>query len=545
MDAPSLAPRPRPGVSSAAVLEAAAPVLCAAALAAAAAGAASGLLPPAAALLAGGGGLAGLLLDARRRWGARRLALTLAGSGGTLHGALGALAERLRTLEHRTAKTHPVTTLPTRENLLDAVAADLAEGPDSRLLGLVRFADYDRLAAFDQAVADGALRRFALRLADAVDARHLTAQVDRDVFAVWFRSGGGTEAAAAELRALAYVAGQDLTGRDSVITPAVEVGAAAWPADGDDPRRLLARATAALQRPEGADEGEVRLPPAASLDSARETFDLEQGLARAIGEDQLAVVFQPVVDLARGRLIGAEALLRWEHPELGRVSPARFIPLVENLAGLSEQYGLWVLNAACREAARWRDAGLDGMKVAVNISARQLVDPGLLGKVRRTLERHALPASALELELTETAAMADAGRTLHLFGELRAMGVSLAVDDFGSGYSSLSYLKNLPFDKLKIDREFVTKVDQRRDSRAICKALIELGRGLDLVVLAEGVEEIGEVRALRQLGCEVFQGFHFSAPLPPQAFLDLARDPAWRARVAEAAGPQPVRPLCA
>ena len=187
------------------------------------------------------------------------------------------------------------------------------------------------------------------------------------------------------------------------------------------------------------------------------------------------------------------------------------------------------LTPPCKEARLWRKTGLPEMKVAVNVSAHQLLDPGLRSKIERTLERHRLPAHALELELTETAAMSDASRTLHLFGELRALGISLAIDDFGSGYSSLSYLKNLPFDKLKIDREFVTGIDTRRDSRAICKALVELGRGLDLLVLAEGVENSREVSALCDLGCRVFQGFHYSRPLSGPNFRRLVADAQWRA----------------
>ena len=436
----------------------------------------------------------------------------------SLSAAVACLAERLAALGHRTAQMHPVTGLPTREPFCEAIADDIASRGAPRLMGLLRFADFDRLAGFDLAFAEEALAQFAGRLGTAVKAGHAVGQIDRDCVAIWF-SGSDMAEAFGELRALTHVARQEISGSEAVLSPTVEVSAVSYPRDGAEGGRLILKATAALSR-----GGVGSHRPPLSAEAAREQFMLEQDLAQAIEEDQLAMVFQPVVDLAAGRIIGAEALMRWNHPKLGPVSPARFIPVVESL-GLSDRYGLWALNTACREASRWREAGAAGLKVAVNLSARQLLDPHLSAKVERTLARHGLPPQALELELTETAAMADGERTVRLFSALRTLGVSLAIDDFGSGYSSLSYLKNLPFDKLKIDREFVSQADRRRDSRAICRALIELGRGLDLQVLAEGVETPEEVAALQALGCHIFQGYRFSRPLPADVFCGLAADP--------------------
>lgn len=506
----------------------------AAALATGAAAACAHASPPGAA--AGGLTLAalgatGLGVALHRQAAEARRAARLSGDPGgrrPLPRSLAALSDRLDAVGHRVDNTHPVTGLPTREHLLQAMAHDLAPGAPPRLLGVVRFADFDRVAAFDDRAANAALSCIGARVVSAVGERHVVSQVDRDAIAVWFRDAPDLDAASAEFAAIAYVAAQEIAGEGEVLTPAVETAAVRWPEDGSSPGHLLLRAAAALGRGEASPL--ARLP---SLQVARDDFALEQDLAQAIAEEQLTMAFQPVVDLSAGRLIGAEALLRWDHPRLGAISPARFIPVVERI-GLSERYGLWVLNAACREAKRWQGQGLHGVKVAVNLSARQLVDPELPGKIARTLALHGLDPRALELELTETAAMADAERTRALFAELRATGVSLAIDDFGAGYSSLSYLKNLPFDKLKIDREFVTRVDAKRDSRAICRALLELGRGLDLLVLAEGVETAAEVDALRRLGCSVFQGYFFSKPLGGDDFVRLARDPAWRERLSPA-----------
>lgn len=446
----------------------------------------------------------------------------------SLIAALQQIAVQLDGHERRAANIHAITGLPTREHLAEQIALDLAAPQGQMLLGGVRFADFDRLAAFDLPAANNAMAAFAKRLAAAAKTNHIVGQIDRDCIAIWFRDSAAPDAAAAEFRALAYVASQPLAQSGSTLTPTVEAAAVTFPDDADDAPHLFVRLTAALNRAEPSSAGEVRLTTPLSTKAARDQFMLEQDLTRAIDEDQLKMVFQPVVDLEQRRMIGAEALLRWDHPKLGPISPAQFIPIIES-TGMSDRYGLWVLNAACREARLWQDEGLTGVKVAVNLSARQLTDPDLKDKVVRTLQRHDLPAKALEFELTETAAMADADRTFHLFGALREIGISLAIDDFGAGYSSLGYLKKLPFDKLKIDREFVTDVDSRRDSAAICRALIELCRGLDLLVLAEGVENAREVEALRALGCNVFQGYHFSKPLAGDDFRKLAADSEWLA----------------
>jgi EAL domain-containing protein (putative c-di-GMP-specific phosphodiesterase class I) len=255
-------------------------------------------------------------------------------------------------------------------------------------------------------------------------------------------------------------------------------------------------------------------------------LSIEREVRLAIEHQQFELHYQPVVDLARGRLAGAEALVRWRHPERGLIPPASFVPVLEE-NGLMGEVGLWIVDAACRQAAEWRDRGMTSFTMAVNLSARQLHDPSLKSSIMGTLERHQLPPDSLELELTETAAIEDMDRTLALFRALHELGVSLAIDDFGSGHASLRYVKNLPFDKLKIDREFVADVNSKRDSRAICRALVELTRGLEIRVLAKGVETREEVETLRGLGCSMFQGFYFARPLAGNDFVATVSDAAW------------------
>lgn len=457
-------------------------------------------------------------------------------AAGRLLNGLQDAGRRLQSLDHRLDQRHPVTGLATREPFLAAIAADIEMGALAGMVGVVRFADYDRLAAFDQEAADAALTLFARRFEDAMGASRPIAQIDRDTFGAWYHSDHETGQAADELKAVGYVLGQDLLVGGRPVKPEIRLAGALYPRDGDAAQVLLTRAGAALAAGPHHGDGPAFYSPQSSS-AAQERFTLEQDLRRAIDRDQFLLHFQPVVDLADGRVVGAEALLRWRHPELGFVPPAAFIPRAEE-AGLMNEIGLWVLNAACREAGVWREQGLTDLKMAVNLSARQLQDPELSSIILRTLERHGLSAQNLELELTETAAMEDSARTRELFHQLRSLGVGVAIDDFGSGYSSLSYVKNLPFSKLKIDREFVMAVDERRDSRAICAALVELARGLDITVLAEGVESGGEVDTLRELGCSMFQGFFFARPIIASSFIDTVTDPRWLARLGEGDGLQ-------
>jgi EAL domain-containing protein (putative c-di-GMP-specific phosphodiesterase class I)/GGDEF domain-containing protein len=445
---------------------------------------------------------------------------------GVVMAGIAGMAGKIGSLHHRWVQRHPLSALPTREYLMGKIAEDLKISPDLAMLGVIRFADYDRLSAFDTSSADLALKAFAARLVAAVGKDRPLAHVDRDCFAIWFRGVASAQIASTELQAICYALSGEIVAGEMKLVPEVEAGAALYPEDGADAAALITRALVSLAKPGQPSSGKFDLFSGQCAVAARERFSIEQDLRHAISREQLELHFQPVVDLAKGRLVGAEALLRWRHPTAGMVPPSHFVPILED-AGLTDEFGMWTLNAACREARNWQLQGLEGMTMAVNLSATQLHDPELKSMITRTLARHKLRPQALELELTETAATEDAERTFALFGELRAMGISLAIDDFGSGYSSLSYVKNLPFDKLKIDREFVIEVHDRRDSQAICRSLIELARGLEIKLLAEGVETAEEVQLLRSFGCTLFQGYFFSRPLPAKEFLDRARDRVW------------------
>jgi predicted signal transduction protein with EAL and GGDEF domain len=441
------------------------------------------------------------------------------------------LSAEIHALRESLDPRHPVSGLPSREaflNMLELTARDPAR---QGALGVIRFVDYDRLAAFDQAAADRALAAFAERLSGAVHKGRPVGHPAGDCFGVWFDDIESPLGAAAELLALAYVLGQDLDAGDLKITPEVTVGIAVFPDDAADAASLFTRAYAAVPHPGQFGAPKVALFCGETAAAARNRFGLEQGLRQAIGRDELVLHFQPVVDLGASRVVGAEALLRWRSAERGVVQPGEFIPVVEQ-SGMMEEFGMWVLNAACKEAREWEQRGLTGMKMAVNLSARQIHRGTLLRMVMRTLERHGLQPEALELELTESAALVDDEGTRALLAELRELGISVAIDDFGTGYSSLSNLRKLPFSKLKIDREFVTSVNDHRGNHAICSSLIELARGLGIAVLAEGAETLEEVETLHGLGCSMFQGYFFSRPLPAADFATTIADPRWLALLA-------------
>jgi EAL domain-containing protein (putative c-di-GMP-specific phosphodiesterase class I) len=255
-------------------------------------------------------------------------------------------------------------------------------------------------------------------------------------------------------------------------------------------------------------------------------MDLEARLHRAMGKGELRLVYQPQQDAA-GRLIGAEALLRWNDPIHGAVPPARFVPLAER-TGLIHPLGQWVLEQACRQLRSWLDAGLRPPRLAVNLSPRQfeLTVPSLMEQVEELLQRHRLPPALLELEITESSILPMAG-AIGQVQQLAAMGLQLALDDFGTGYSSLAVLNRLSIHRIKIDRSFIEHLETRESARTIVRTALAMGRGLGLETLAEGVETAGQLEVLELLGCDVYQGYWFSRPLELEAFTALLpREPA-------------------
>jgi PAS domain S-box-containing protein/diguanylate cyclase (GGDEF)-like protein len=300
------------------------------------------------------------------------------------------------------------------------------------------------------------------------------------------------------------------------------IGIAVFPNDGDD-YEALARAAEAAMRRAGASVAErcEFYRPELNL-GAKERFKFESALRRALARDEFVLRYQPQVDLKSGAIIGFEALVRWQHPELGMVPPARFIPLAEE-TGLILPLGEWVLRRACEQGRAWQQAGLRAVPVSVNLSARQFTEQ-IPATVRRILDETGLDPRLLELELTESASMNDPEKSFEILRQLKDMGVRLAIDDFGTGYSNLNYLKRFPVDKLKIDQSFVRDLVSDPDDLAIARAVIAMAHGLRLTVVAEGVESPGQLALLAEHGCDEMQGYYFSPPVEADACAQMLRE---------------------
>jgi len=255
---------------------------------------------------------------------------------------------------------------------------------------------------------------------------------------------------------------------------------------------------------------------------ARERVELESARRRALARGELELHYQPKVGTETQQVRGAEALLRWRHPTRGLLLPADFIPVAEE-TGLIVPIGEWVIEEACRQTRLWHISGAPGLRIAVNLSAQQFRQNNLCNVVQRALGRAGLAAHFLELELTESSFMDDAERAVRVLHQLTHLGVRVSVDDFGTGYSSLSYLRRLPLDRLKIDRTFIRDVTTKREDAEIVRAIIALAHTLQLHVVAEGVETREQLDYLRTLGCDQYQGYHYSAPLSADSFRELVQ----------------------
>lgn len=304
---------------------------------------------------------------------------------------------------------------------------------------------------------------------------------------------------------------------DIELRPNTHIGASLFPKDSQDARELLARAEAALAHAQTQVDRPYAFADAATDAQAREQIELETELHHALEHEEFFLVYQPQVALVDGQITGVEALLRWRHPRRGVVPPDQFIPLLEE-TGLILPAGTWVIDQACAQARAWRDEHpqMARPRIAINLSPRQFQDNSLIQHVEKALEHHGIQPTQLELEVTESLLIKDFPGTHQLLKQLEAMGLRIALDDFGTGYSALTYLQAFPFHAMKIDRSFVTTIGASSKSEALLRAIIQLGKSLELEVVAEGIETQAQFDFLREHGCDFAQGFGLARPLPPQ-----------------------------
>ncbi|MEJ5946074.1 bifunctional diguanylate cyclase/phosphodiesterase [Pseudokineococcus basanitobsidens] len=429
----------------------------------------------------------------------------------------------------RQALTDDLTGLPNRRALLAALdgaatgrrAARETTGPAPGGLLLL---DLDRFKEINDSlghhVGDELLRQLADRLAGRTRPGDLLARLGGDEFAVLLAAGttpeGADEVAAGMVRGMAETFALD----DVTLHVEASVGVALWPQHGQDPRALLQRADVAMYRAKST-RGRVARYRVEDDPHGRDRLQTLEALRAALTRGELVCHYQPKVTLSDGAVRSVEALVRWQHPDRGLLTPDTFLPLAEQ-TGLMRPLTLAVLDQSLRQLRTWRDQGRT-LSVAVNLSVTNLLDTDLPDDVARLLQAHDVPPSALVLEITESVLMADSRRAGSVVDTLRSLGVGLSIDDYGTGYSSLSYLQDLPVDELKLDRAFVGRLVADPRSAAIVRSTVDLAHSLGLRLVAEGVEDAATLDLLRGYGCDVSQGYHHSRPLPAdrlEAWLD-------------------------
>jgi len=300
------------------------------------------------------------------------------------------------------------------------------------------------------------------------------------------------------------------------------IGVAMYPGDAGDEQALMKYADIAMYRAKEEGKNTYKFYSSEANVHSFERLALETALRRGLERNEFFMHYQAKLDLASGAITGVEALVRWQHPDLGAVPPAQFIPLAEE-TGLIVPLGKWVLKTACAQAVAWQRQGLPPLRIAVNISARQFGDEDLMADIQAALDESGLKPELLELELTESMVMQNPERTAATLAALKRLGVRLAIDDFGVGYSSLAHLKRFPIDTLKVDRSFIRDIPQNTEDRAITEAIIAMGKSLDLTIVAEGVETLEQQTFLREHACDEMQGYYFSRPIASDAFAELLR----------------------
>jgi diguanylate cyclase (GGDEF)-like protein len=423
----------------------------------------------------------------------------------------------------------PLTGLPNRASLtrhLEALLPSLQIDEQKcalLCLGLDGFKEIND--SLGRQVGDAALLEVGLRLKERFGEGAMTARMAGDEFVIALAGVRTALEVERLLQAVEQVqrevSSRPVLARGHEVSLSASVGVALYPDDGHGVEDLLQSGGVALSHAKKQGRNSYRFHTAGMNQQVLEMLVVERDLRRALEEQQFVLYYQPKVDLHDGHITGAEALIRWQHPTRGLVAPSQFITLAEE-RGLIVAIGDWVLQEACRQNKAWQQAGMAALPIAINLSAVHFQQSTLLRDVWQTLQDQDLPADCLELELTESSIMQDAGATIRTMHQLKEVGVCLALDDFGTGYSSLSQLKGLPLDNLKLDQSFVRGLPDDSDDLAICTAVIAMGRALGLRVIAEGVETQAQLAELRRLECDVGQGYLFARPMPADQFFEFA-----------------------
>ncbi|HEN8801904.1 bifunctional diguanylate cyclase/phosphodiesterase [Pseudomonas sp. CM27] len=414
-----------------------------------------------------------------------------------------------------------LTDLPNRTLLADRIEQAIAKVAEQGGCFALMFIDLDGFKpvndAFGHHIGDLLLKAVAGRLRGHLHSQDTLARIGGDEFVLLVELQEPDDAMDVAVKQVNLVS-RPFRVAEHDLQLSASLGIVLYPGNGQDQHELLRNADAAMYHAKSAGKNGYSFFDVSMNSNARQQLQLLQDLRQALEQRQFRLHYQPKIDAQACQPIGAEALLRWEHPQQGLLLPDRFIGLAEK-TGLIIPIGEWVLGEACRQMREWLDQGHQGWRMAVNLSAIQFCHAGLVESVAKALEQNGLPANCLTLEITETTAMHDADASLAVLQRLSDMGVDLSIDDFGTGYSSLMYLKRLPANELKIDRGFVRDLEQDSDDAAIVSAIVALGQALGLRIVAEGVETDRQQAFLTRLGCDSLQGYLLGQPVPAEQFM--------------------------
>jgi diguanylate cyclase (GGDEF)-like protein/PAS domain S-box-containing protein len=418
-----------------------------------------------------------------------------------------------------------LTGLPNRLLMNDRLQQAIVQARRSGSQVALMFIDLDRFKmvndSFGHMTGDSLLKQVAARLVRCLRDTDTVARLGGDEFTIMLPDVAGAQMVGEVAQRVLGEFAQPFSDGDQELFVSASIGISLFPRDATAPDELVKHADTAMYSAKDSGRNNYRYFTEDLNVEVREKVMLESGLRHAMERGELRLYYQPKIDLSSGRVIGAESLLRWQHPTLGLIAPGRFIPVAEE-SGLIVPLGEWVLRKACEQLRTWEAQGLQ-MQVAVNVSARQFQQRNLADLVMNIMRDCRVDPHLIEIELTESAIMNDAQASISTLEQMKSRGISISIDDFGTGYSSLSYLKRLPLDILKIDQSFVRDITTDYNDAAIVRAIIGLARSLGIKVIAEGVEDDSQLSFLNAYGCNYGQGFLFGEPLDPPTFLELVR----------------------
>jgi len=432
----------------------------------------------------------------------------------------------------RQANYDDVTRLPNRVLALDRLSQALARAHRQKSMVGLLFIDLDRFKIVNDtlghATGDHLLREVGQRLSLCIREGDTVARLGGDEFTIVLPDIGAPKHAEVVADKVLDVFAQPFMVDGQELFTTASVGITLYPLDAHDSHALMRNADAAMYRAKEMGRNRAQFFTRELNEQAMERVRIESLLRHALERNEFSLHYQPIIDLRSGRLVGTEALLRWKNETLGTVPPAHFIPMAED-TGQINMIGAWVIRTACRQVAEWRKLGAAPLRISVNVSSRQFRSPALIEAVSQSLNDNQMPPDHLELEITEGLLMEDVPEITLAFQRLTALGVRFSVDDFGTGFSSLSYLKRFPVTSLKIDRSFVKDVIDDPDHAVLVQAIINMAHSLNLHVVAEGVETAEQMAFVRENGCDSVQGYFVGKPMPAETFSSLLKqqpDPA-------------------